>query len=584
MKHIPCWKSAEDDLSLVDGCVYPAVQPDENHSSIVHAEPSKFEFPGCSSVHSARSAVVGFSDLGSKGAAVAERLACSPSSKANRVQFPAGSLPDFRMWESCRTLPLDGRYAVSSALSFRRCSVLTSITLIGSQGLAVKSRPNLHERWRFRQIFMAFLQTSKGYCYCYALPASRHLRERKCVKVTHVTEEREAKTKTSLHRLAAARGFGLTKWRWPGRVVRSRDTCPRRSNNNLFPEPAGNAGGYYMLPPSPGPSRSYFCWPAAGTSPSVVPLAPRIPPLTYCCIRLVRRLRALHRLYGMILSWWYKRCEWPLQLVFPNPSEENSHLGIPIQLSKILSEGHLDGRLRCCCRFGAGANGSKNTEVGCRRYKSFVEEGRCNLISKQLTIYVPKPAPQCDLPPSARHRRVCQGTSCTDSVTVVVPKAVENVLAKTSLNGAVHKQLTCQHLSSVELPCTAPFRLESLFNCCLDLLMAPHYNIHCCIGRDSPPLRFGAFSSPVGALALRCCVVLCQHNDCIVSLCVVRGELERGDNTLVEPRFYPHLFAAKLRLFPGHLIIVSLRVFIILRALNVRHLPPSVTDSPARPR
>ncbi|KAJ8867210.1 hypothetical protein PR048_031005 [Dryococelus australis] len=41
------------------------------------------------------------------GAAVAERLACSPPTKANRVQSPAAPLPDFRMWESYRMLPLD---------------------------------------------------------------------------------------------------------------------------------------------------------------------------------------------------------------------------------------------------------------------------------------------------------------------------------------------------------------------------------------------------------------------------------------------------------------------------------------------
>ncbi|KAJ8877673.1 hypothetical protein PR048_022128 [Dryococelus australis] len=39
------------------------------------------------------------------GAVVPERLAHSPSIKANRVQFPAG-LPDVRKWESCRTMPL----------------------------------------------------------------------------------------------------------------------------------------------------------------------------------------------------------------------------------------------------------------------------------------------------------------------------------------------------------------------------------------------------------------------------------------------------------------------------------------------
>ncbi|KAJ8874501.1 hypothetical protein PR048_025361 [Dryococelus australis] len=41
-----------------------------------------------------------------QGTAIAERLACSPLTKANRVQSPAGSLPDFRMWESCRTMLL----------------------------------------------------------------------------------------------------------------------------------------------------------------------------------------------------------------------------------------------------------------------------------------------------------------------------------------------------------------------------------------------------------------------------------------------------------------------------------------------
>ncbi|KAJ8881425.1 hypothetical protein PR048_017906 [Dryococelus australis] len=40
-----------------------------------------------------------------KGPVVAERSACSSLTTANRVQFPAGSLPDFRMWESCRTMP-----------------------------------------------------------------------------------------------------------------------------------------------------------------------------------------------------------------------------------------------------------------------------------------------------------------------------------------------------------------------------------------------------------------------------------------------------------------------------------------------
>ncbi|KAJ8869604.1 hypothetical protein PR048_028596 [Dryococelus australis] len=67
--------------------------------------------------------------------------------KANRVRSPAGS-PDFRKWESCRTMPLVGGFSrgsrVSPAPSFRRCSILTLITLIGSQDLAVKSCPKSH--------------------------------------------------------------------------------------------------------------------------------------------------------------------------------------------------------------------------------------------------------------------------------------------------------------------------------------------------------------------------------------------------------------------------------------------------------
>ncbi|KAJ8894043.1 hypothetical protein PR048_006653 [Dryococelus australis] len=77
---------------------------------------------------------------------VTERLARSPPTRANPVQAPAGS-PDFRKWESCRMMPLVGGFShkspVSPTPSFRRCSIFTSITLIGSQELAVKSRRNL---------------------------------------------------------------------------------------------------------------------------------------------------------------------------------------------------------------------------------------------------------------------------------------------------------------------------------------------------------------------------------------------------------------------------------------------------------
>ncbi|KAJ8888425.1 hypothetical protein PR048_007915 [Dryococelus australis] len=60
---------------------------------------------------------------------------------------PAETFPNFRIWKSCRTKSLVGRFSrgspISPALSFRRCSILTSIILIGSQDLDVKTRPNL---------------------------------------------------------------------------------------------------------------------------------------------------------------------------------------------------------------------------------------------------------------------------------------------------------------------------------------------------------------------------------------------------------------------------------------------------------
>ncbi|KAJ8891333.1 hypothetical protein PR048_010849 [Dryococelus australis] len=65
--------------------------------------------------------------------AVTERLACSAFTQVDRVQSPAESLPGSRKRFSRRS-------PVSPALSFRRCSILASITLIGSQDLAVKSR------------------------------------------------------------------------------------------------------------------------------------------------------------------------------------------------------------------------------------------------------------------------------------------------------------------------------------------------------------------------------------------------------------------------------------------------------------
>ncbi|KAJ8894997.1 hypothetical protein PR048_000306 [Dryococelus australis] len=62
------------------------------------------------------------------------RLVCSPPTKANRVQSPAGSLPDFCKWESRRTMSL--------LSGFCRGSPLIS-PLIGSQDPDIKSHPNI---------------------------------------------------------------------------------------------------------------------------------------------------------------------------------------------------------------------------------------------------------------------------------------------------------------------------------------------------------------------------------------------------------------------------------------------------------
>ncbi|KAJ8876674.1 hypothetical protein PR048_021121 [Dryococelus australis] len=62
---------------------------------------------------------------------------------ANRVRFSAGSPPDFRMWESCRTMPLVGSVPFSPRLHSDTAPYSPLFNLIGSQDLDVKSRPNM---------------------------------------------------------------------------------------------------------------------------------------------------------------------------------------------------------------------------------------------------------------------------------------------------------------------------------------------------------------------------------------------------------------------------------------------------------
>ncbi|KAJ8879314.1 hypothetical protein PR048_019922 [Dryococelus australis] len=81
------------------------------------------------------------------GAAVAERLDCSPPTKANRCHFPAGSIPDFRKWESSQTMPLVSRFLgdlpFTSPLHSSAAPFPPNFTHIGSQDFVVKSRANL---------------------------------------------------------------------------------------------------------------------------------------------------------------------------------------------------------------------------------------------------------------------------------------------------------------------------------------------------------------------------------------------------------------------------------------------------------
>ncbi|KAJ8871052.1 hypothetical protein PR048_027356 [Dryococelus australis] len=90
---------------------------------------------------------------------------------ANRVESPAGSLVEFRMWEPCHIMPLVAGFSrespVSPALSFRPCSVPT---LIGSQDLDVKSRPNLFTRSLSNALLKIYL-----YAHCVFLQQMQDL-------------------------------------------------------------------------------------------------------------------------------------------------------------------------------------------------------------------------------------------------------------------------------------------------------------------------------------------------------------------------------------------------------------------------
>ncbi|KAJ8871811.1 hypothetical protein PR048_028151 [Dryococelus australis] len=92
---------------------------------------------------------------------VAHSLGSSPGDPGS---IPGRITPDFRMWETCRTMPLVGEFSRGSpvfpALSFQRYSILIFITLIGSQDLDVKSHPHLFTLFTRRHFLVRTVTTN----------------------------------------------------------------------------------------------------------------------------------------------------------------------------------------------------------------------------------------------------------------------------------------------------------------------------------------------------------------------------------------------------------------------------------------
>ncbi|KAJ8888996.1 hypothetical protein PR048_008490 [Dryococelus australis] len=116
-------------------------------------------------------------------AAVPERLIYSPPTKENWAQSPAGSLPFYARGNRAGRFRWSAGFLEALPLppvpSFRRCSILTSITLIVSQELPVKSRSNLftslhyrNDKWYFQKQPTSYLgvpdsipgRVASGFC------------------------------------------------------------------------------------------------------------------------------------------------------------------------------------------------------------------------------------------------------------------------------------------------------------------------------------------------------------------------------------------------------------------------------------
>ncbi|KAJ8866273.1 hypothetical protein PR048_032116 [Dryococelus australis] len=170
---------------------------------------------------------------------VAERIARSPPTKANRVQSRLGH----RIFAQVGIVPDDAVVQgspVSPTSSFRRCSILTSITLIGSQDLAVKSRPNVFTHSHYTRTSLEFLRNEILKQVLPELRSSIVLRVLECSENIQVLlESKRCYDKLKLHCRGSLwhRGYSThVEWRAErfGRLFTSRSREQMRVNRRGY--------------------------------------------------------------------------------------------------------------------------------------------------------------------------------------------------------------------------------------------------------------------------------------------------------------------------------------------------------------
>ncbi|KAJ8883947.1 hypothetical protein PR048_015803 [Dryococelus australis] len=157
------------------------------------------------------------------------------STKVNQAQSPNGSLPDFRKWESCLTMPLVGVFSRGSlvfpAIAFRRCSLFTpfhphrlkTFTRIVTLDLGRKRR--FAKRQEFRILVVS--------CENENLPGSTPLVETAAIK-----SERERKASRHVTENVTMTSLGKRRLTCPSRCLLPHLACPlHHSSKNTPPRP-----------------------------------------------------------------------------------------------------------------------------------------------------------------------------------------------------------------------------------------------------------------------------------------------------------------------------------------------------------